>query len=75
MKSFYGTTKKLGIDMGSSQIRIFSENKLILSESSAVAIDYIDKSVVAFGINAIVRYNQEPEKNTIDLAYKMWRYD
>lgn len=62
MKSFYGTTKKLGIDMGSSQIRIFSENKLILSESSAVAIDYIDKSVVAFGINAIVRYNQEPEK-------------
>lgn len=62
MKSFYGTTKKLGIDLGSSQIRIFSDNKLILSESTAVAVDYENKSIVAFGINAIVRYNQEPEK-------------
>lgn len=62
MKSFYGTTKKIGIDLGSAQIRIFSEDKLILSESTAVALNYSDGSIVAFGINAVIRYNQEPEK-------------
>lgn len=34
MKVFSGINDKLGIDMGSSQIRIYSDKKVILEEAS-----------------------------------------
>ena len=37
MKVFSGINDKLGIDMGSSQIRIYSDKRVILEEASCAA--------------------------------------
>ena len=41
MKVFSGINDKLGIDMGSSQIRIYSDKKVILEEASCAALEVI----------------------------------
>lgn len=42
MKMFRGLSNWIGMDMGSSQVRIYRENKVILAEASTVAVDNID---------------------------------
>ena len=41
MKSFSRSANHIGIDMGSSQTRIFSENRLLLDERTVVAVDWV----------------------------------
>lgn len=46
MKMFRGLSNWIGMDMGSSQVRIYRENKVILAEASTVAVDNIDGHVL-----------------------------
>ena len=39
MKMFRGLSNWIGMDMGSSQVRIYRENKVILAEASTVAVE------------------------------------
>lgn len=70
MKSFSGVMSRMGIDLGSSQIRIFAGNKIVLSENSVAVIDSSDGSVAGFGVNALVRYHQEPERYKLEWPVK-----
>ena len=57
MKSFSRSANHIGIDMGSSQTRIFSENRLLLDERTVVAVDSKTNEMVGFGTDAIIRYH------------------
>lgn len=70
MKSFSGTMSRMGIDMGSSQIRICAGNKIILSEASVAVIDAADRTVAGFGVNALVRYHGAPDKYRLEWPVK-----
>lgn len=67
MKAFKGLSNWIGVDLGSSQIRIYKENKMILAESSTVALDAMDGHILGFGTDALIRYHKEPEN--ISLAW------
>ena len=54
MKSFSRSANHIGIDMGSSQTRIFSENRLLLDERTVVAVDSKTNEMVGFGTDAII---------------------
>ncbi len=60
MKAFKGLSNWIGVDLGSSQIRIYKENKMILAESSTVAVDSMDGHIMGFGTDAMIRYHQAP---------------
>ena len=49
MKMFRGLSNWIGMDMGSSQVRIYRENKVILAEASTVAVDVIHRDRTRFG--------------------------
>lgn len=70
MKSFSGVMSRMGIDLGSSQIRIYAGNKVVLSENSVAVISQADDSVAGFGVNALVRYHQEPERYKLEWPVK-----
>ena len=38
MKAFSALTNKLGIDLGSSQVRIFRDDRVVLEESSVAVV-------------------------------------
>ena len=42
MKAFSALTNKLGIDLGSSQVRIFRDDRVVLEESSVAVVDNIN---------------------------------
>ena len=52
---FSGINDKLGIDMGSSQIRIYSDKKVILEEASCAALEDNSGKILGFGTDAIIR--------------------
>ena len=62
MKSFSRSANHIGIDMGSSQTRIFSENRLLLDERTVVAVDSKTNEMVGFGTDAIIRYHSNPQR-------------
>lgn len=70
MKSFSGVMSRMGIDLGSSQIRIYAGNKVVLSENSVAVVDQAEGSVAGFGVNALVRYHQEPERYKLEWPVK-----
>ena len=55
MKVFSGINDKLGIDMGSSQIRIYSDKRVILEEASCAALEDNSGKILGFGTDAIIR--------------------
>ena len=55
MKAFSGTGIKFGIDIGSSQVRIYSDSKIVLEESSCAAVDNATGEILGFGTDAIIR--------------------
>lgn len=52
MKVFSGINDKLGIDMGSSQIRIYSDKRVILEEASCAALEDNSGKILGFGTDA-----------------------
>lgn len=60
----------LGVDMGSSQVRIYQRDKIILEEASTVVVDNISGQVLGFGTDALIRYHKEPENNTLEWPVK-----
>lgn len=54
MKVFSGINDKLGIDMGSSQIRIYSDKRVILEEASCAALE--DNSGKSWGLAQMPLY-------------------
>ena len=66
MKSFSGVMSRIGIDLGSSQIRMYAGNQMILSENSVALIDIADESVAGFGVSALVDYHRAPEKYRLE---------
>ena len=66
MKMFRGLSNWIGIDMGSSQVRIYQENKVILAEASTVAVDNIDGHVLGFGTEALIHYHKAPENISLE---------
>lgn len=63
MKAFSALTNKLGIDLGSSQVRIFRDDRVVLEESSVAVVDNINGRVLGFGTDALIRYHEEPENH------------
>lgn len=57
---FSGISNYLGLDMGSSQVRIYQKDKIILSESSVAAVDSISGTVLGFGTDALIRFHSAP---------------
>lgn len=70
MKSFSGGMNRIGIDLGSSQVRMYAENKIVLAEPSAAAIELSDGQPTAFGVNALVRYHGEPDRYRLEWPVK-----
>lgn len=66
MKSFSGVMSRIGIDLGSSQIRMYAGHQMILSENSVVLIDGADQSVAGYGVGALVDYHRAPEKYRLE---------
>lgn len=66
MKGFAALSNRIGIDMGSSQVRIYQKDKMILAEASAVAVDNIDGHVLGFGTEALIHYHKAPENNCLE---------
>nr|WP_308612572.1 rod shape-determining protein [uncultured Dialister sp.] len=60
----------LGVDMGSSQVRIYQRDKIILEEASTAVVDNISGQVLGFGTDALIRYHKEPENNTLEWPVK-----
>lgn len=63
MRGFSGSPRRLGIDLGSSAIRIYADDTMLLSEDSCAAVSDADRSVLRYGTEALVHYHGEPEKN------------
>lgn len=68
MKGFSGVGNRLGIDIGSSQVRIFAGEKIILEEASCAAIDNEDGTVLGFGTDALVRSHSYRERCHLEWA-------
>lgn len=66
MKVFSGINDKLGIDMGSSQIRIYSDKKVILEEASCAALEDNSGKILGFGTDAIIRSHSSGEDCRIE---------
>lgn len=66
MKAFKGLSNWIGVDLGSSQVRIYKENKIVLAEASTVAVDNLDGRILGFGTDAMIRYHQRPENITLE---------
>ena len=60
----------LGVDMGSSQVRIYQRDKIILEEASTAVVDNISGQGLGFGTDALIRYHKEPENNTLEWPVK-----
>lgn len=60
----------LGVDMGSSQVRIYQRDKVILEEASTAVVDNISGQVLGFGTEALILYHKEPENNTLEWPVK-----
>ena len=60
----------LGVDMGSSQVRIYQRDKIILEEASTAVVDNISGQVLGFGTDALIRYHKEPENNALEWPVK-----
>ena len=71
MKMFRGLSNWIGMDMGSSQVRIYRENKVILAEASTVAVDNIDGHVLGFGTEALIHYHKAPENISLECRCRM----
>lgn len=63
MKAFSGAGIKFGIDIGSSQIRIYSGSKIVLQEASCAAIENDTGEVVGFGTDALIRMHSSQSGN------------
>lgn len=70
MKSFSGAMNRMGIDLGSSQVRIYIGNKMALSETSVAAISLSDGTAAAFGVNAELFYHREPDRYRLERPVK-----
>lgn len=66
MKSFSGVMSRIGIDLGSSQVRMYAGGRVVLSENSVAVIDNASGCTAGFGVNALVRYHREPEKYRLE---------
>lgn len=66
MKVFSGINDKLGIDMGSSQIRIYSDKKVILEEESCAALATGSGKILGFGTDAVIRSHSSLEDCRIE---------
>lgn len=66
MKAFAALSNRLGIDMGSSQVRMYQNDKIILAEASTVAVDNIDGHVLGFGTEALIHYHKAPANNGLE---------
>lgn len=62
---FSGISNYLGLDIGSSQVRIYQKDKIILSESSVAAVDNVSGRVLGFGTDALIRFHGAPENYTL----------
>ena len=60
----------LGLDMGSSQVRIYQNDKIILEEASAAAVDNVSGQILGFGTDALIRYHKEPENIMLEWPVK-----
>lgn len=58
--------KLLGLDMGSSQVRIYQRDKVLLEEASTAVVDNISGQVLGFGTEALIIYHKEPENYTLE---------
>jgi rod shape-determining protein MreB len=71
VKTLAGGTNQIGIDMGSSQIRIYRKHSgIILSESSVAAVSVSRPGIAGFGTDALVRYHNEPERYRLEWPVK-----
>lgn len=66
MKRFSGFLNRLGVDMGSSQVRIYNGEKMLLAEASCACVDNLDGHVLGFGMDAQIRYHHAPENTTLE---------
>lgn len=66
MKGFSALSNRIGMDMGSSQVRIYQRDKIILAEASTVCVDNIDGHVLGFGTEALIHYHKAPENNCLE---------
>lgn len=61
MKSFSGVMSRIGIDLGSSQVRMYAGGRIVLAENSVAVLDNSTGQAAGFGVNALVRYHGAPE--------------
>lgn len=65
MSMFSAMLNCLGLDMGSSQVRIYQRDKVLLEEASTAVVDNISGQVLGFGTEALIIYHKEPENYTL----------
>ncbi|MDY6084660.1 MAG: rod shape-determining protein [Dialister sp.] len=63
MRGFSTSSHRLGIDLGSSTIRIYADDKMLLSEDSCAVVSDAEHLVLGYGTEALVRYHSMPEKS------------
>lgn len=66
MSMFSAMLNCLGLDMGSSQVRIYQRDKVLLEEASTAVVDNISGQVLGFGTEALIIYHKEPENYTLE---------
>ena len=62
---FSGMSNYLGLDIGSSQVRIYKNNQIILSEASLALINNTSRQVQGFGTDALIRFHSAPESSSL----------
>lgn len=63
MRGFSTSPCRLGIDLGSSAIRIYGDDKMLLSEDSCAVVSDGERRVLGYGTEALVHYHSMPEKS------------
>lgn len=69
MKSFSGVMSRIGVDLGSSRIRMYAGGRIVLSENSVAVLDHTGEAV-GFGVNALVRYHGATDKYHLEWPVK-----
>ncbi|KXB93466.1 cell shape determining protein, MreB/Mrl family [Veillonellaceae bacterium DNF00626] len=68
MNRFSRIGNRLGIDIGSSQVRIYTGEKIILEEASCAAVDNVNGMVLGYGTDALVRSHSYRERCHLEWA-------
>ncbi len=70
MKVFSESRSRIGIDLGSSQVRIFTQGRTVLQENTVLAADKTNREAVCFGSQALVRYHSDTSRYRLEWPVK-----